>query len=93
MFFLSFSLLRYDDEKFNETLFTEIKEKINTWCYERDSMWLHDLVYEAYEVGPKIKGLFRKNTAFTIRHLIVVKAPQNSGLKRVFPDGVKPKDR
>ena len=90
---MSFSLLRYDEEKFNDTLKTEIKGIIDNWCNQQEKVTVDDLILESDQVGPKIRDLFKTRTDFRIRHLIVVKAPVNSGQHRVFPSSEKPKDR
>ena len=92
-YFLSFSVLRFDEGIINATLLEEVKSTINEWCNTEDTVPTDDSVYEAYEVGPKIKKLFEERTDFSIRHLIVVKAPVNSGTSRPFPAGEKPKNR
>ena len=90
---MSFSLLRFDERNITATLLEEVKSKIIDWCNHEDQRWTWDSVYEANEVGDKIRKLFNRRTDFSIRHLIVVKAPVNSGTSRPFPDGEKPKDR
>ena len=93
IFFLSFSVQRFDEGIINATLLEEVKSTINEWCNTEDTVPTDDSVYEAYEVGPKIKKLFEERTDFSIRHLIVVKAPVNSGTSRPFPAGEQPKNR
>ena len=90
---MSISILRFDEEIITDSLKEEVKSKINEWCNTEDIMPTEDSVLEEDEVGDAIKKLFGKRTDFSIRHLIVVKAPVNSGTSRPFPDGEKPKDR